>query len=146
MSRNAIAIMSAAAIALSLGACSQGVSAPGAGSTGAAEASVRVPYDPAKVDEKVAKAGKRVMDDTDAYVEAYKKQEAASGDTRMELATKTRSKLEALSKSLEKLNKVYDAKDDWNTDTQQYYIDLMAYESERAVQVRPATSDDGSYS
>ena len=92
MSRNAIAIMSAAAIALSLGACSQGVSAPGAGSTGAAEASVRVPYDPAKVDEKVAKAGKRVMDDTDAYVEAYKKQEAASGDTRMELATKTRSR------------------------------------------------------
>ena len=86
------------------------------------------------------------MDDTDAYVEAYKKQEAASGDTRMELATKTRSKLEALSKSLEKLNKVYDAKDDWNTDTQQYYIDLMAYESERAVEVRPATSDDGSYS
>ena len=139
MSRNAIAIMSAAAIALSLGACSQGVSAPGAGSTGAAEASVRVPYDPAKVDEKVA-------NDTDAYVEAYKKQEAASGDTRMELATKTRSKLEALSKSLEKLNKVYDAKDDWNTDTQQYYIDLMAYESERAVEVRPATSDDGSYS
>lgn len=146
MSRNAIAIVSAAAIALSLGACSGGVISPGSGSDGSVEASVRVPYDPAKVDERVAKAGKRVMDDTDAYVEAYKKQEAASDDTSMELATKTRSKLEALSKSLEKLNKVYDAKDDWNTDTQQYYIDLMAYESERAVEVRPASSDDGSYS
>lgn len=146
MSRNAIAVMSAAAIVLSLGACSGKASTPGAGPAGTTEASVRVPYDPAKVDEKVAKAGKRVMDDTDAYIEAYKKQEAASGDTRMELATKTRSKLETLSKSLEKLSKVYDAKDDWNTDTQQYYIDLMAYESERAVEVRPATSDDGSYS